>query len=129
MVVREGYSRHRRAQHDINVLEQRQPARPQPSLRRLTWPNGTIATTFSAEEPERLRGPQHDTAWCDEAAAWKHPEAFDMLAFGMRLGADPRVLVTTTPRPVKLVRVVALLAAFGLLQTQFSKAWLAVSMA
>jgi phage terminase large subunit-like protein len=52
-----------------------------------------------------------------------------MLAFGMRLGADPRVLVTTTPRPVKLVRVVALLAAFGLLQTQFSKAWLAVSMA
>jgi L-cysteine S-thiosulfotransferase len=62
MVVREGYSRHRRAQHDINVLEQRQPARPQPSLRRLTWPNGTIATTFSAEEPERLRGPQTGAA-------------------------------------------------------------------
>src|SRR5215470_5318301 len=58
----------------------------QPSVRRLTWPNGTIATTFSAEEPERLRGPQHDTAWCDEVAAWRHPEAFDMLAFGMRLG-------------------------------------------
>jgi phage terminase large subunit-like protein len=76
----------------------------QPSVRRLTWPNGTIATTFSAEEPERLRGPQHDTAWCDEAAAWRHPEAFDMLAFGMRLGNDPRVLVTTTPRPVKLLR-------------------------
>jgi phage terminase large subunit-like protein len=56
----------------------------QPSVRRLTWPNGAIATTFSAEEPERLRGPQHDTAWCDEAAAWRHPEAFDMLAFGMR---------------------------------------------
>src|SRR5215813_1841979 len=76
----------------------------QPSVRRVTWPNGTIATTFSAEEPERLRGPQHDTAWCDEAAAWRHPEAFDMLAFGMRLGNDPRVLVTTTPRPVKLLR-------------------------
>ena len=75
-----------------------------PSVRRVTWPNGAIATTFSAEEPERLRGPQHDTAWCDEAAAWKHPEAFDMLAFGMRLGNDPRVLVTTTPRPVKLIR-------------------------
>ena len=76
----------------------------QPSVRRLTWPNGAIATTFSAEEPERLRGPQHDTAWCDEAAAWRHPEAFDMLAFGMRLGNDPRLLVTTTPRPVKLIR-------------------------
>src|SRR5215831_10225903 len=76
----------------------------QPSVRRVTWPNGTIATTFSAEEPERLRGPQHDTAWCDEAAAWRHPEAFDMLAFGMRLGNDPCVLVTTTPRPVKLLR-------------------------
>jgi phage terminase large subunit-like protein len=75
-----------------------------PSVRRVTWPNGTIATTYSAEEPERLRGPQHDTAWCDEVAAWRHPEAFDMLAFGMRLGNDPRVVVTTTPRPVKLVR-------------------------
>src|SRR5215831_14506965 len=47
----------------------------EPSKRRLTWPNGAIATTFSADEPERLRGPQHDAAWCDELGAWRHPEA------------------------------------------------------
>jgi hypothetical protein len=49
----------------------------------------------------RLRGPQHDAAWCDELAAWRYPEAWDMLMFGMRLGADPRTVVTTTPRPAK----------------------------
>ena len=69
----------------------------QPSVRRLTWPNGAIATTFSAEEPERLRGPQHDTAWCDEAAAWRHPEAFDMLA-GQDGRTFPIFLATTTSR-------------------------------
>jgi phage terminase large subunit-like protein len=66
----------------------------EPSKRRLTWPNGAIATTYSAEEPERLRGPQHDCAWCDELAAWRYPEAWDMLMFGLRLGDDPRVMVT-----------------------------------
>ena len=45
--------------------------------RRLTWPNGAIATTYSADEPERLRGPQHDAAWCDEIASWRYPEAWD----------------------------------------------------
>ncbi len=76
----------------------------EPSKRRLTWPNGAVATTYSADEPERLRGPQHDFAWCDELAAWRYPEAWDMLMFGLRLGADPRAVVTTTPRPTKLVR-------------------------
>ena len=76
----------------------------EPSKRRLTWRNGAVATTFSADEPERLRGPQHDAAWCDELGAWRYPEAWDMLMFGMRLGADPRTVVTTTPRPAKLVR-------------------------
>ena len=76
----------------------------EPSKRRLTWPNGAIATTFSADEPERLRGPQHDGAWCDELASWRYPEAWDMLMFGLRLGADPRCVVTTTPKPVKLIR-------------------------
>jgi phage terminase large subunit-like protein len=80
----------------------------EPSKRLLTWSNGAIATLFSADEPERLRGPQHDFAWCDELAAWRHPEAWDMLMFGLRLGPDPRVVVTTTPRPTRLVR--ALLA-------------------
>jgi phage terminase large subunit-like protein len=80
----------------------------EPSNRRLTWPNGAVATTYSADEPERLRGPQHDFAWCDELAAWRYPEAWDMLMFGLRLGDDPRAVVTTTPRPTRLIR--ALLA-------------------
>lgn len=74
------------------------------SKRRVTWPNGAIATLYSAEEPDRLRGPQHDTAWCDELASWARlDDAWSMLLFGLRLG-DPRALVTTTPRPVRVVR-------------------------
>jgi predicted phage terminase large subunit-like protein len=76
----------------------------EPSKRRLTWPNGVIATTYSAEEPERLRGPQHDAAVCDELGAWARPEAWDMLMFGLRLGRKPRCLVATTPRPTRLIR-------------------------
>lgn len=81
-----------------------QRPRYEPSKRRLTWRNGAIATLFSADEPERLRGPQHDAAWCDELASWRHPEAWDMLMFGLRLGTDPRVVVTTTPRSTPLLR-------------------------
>ena len=76
----------------------------EPSKRRLTWPNGVQATAYSADEPDRLRGPQHDGAWCDELASWRYPDAWDQLLFGLRLGADPRAVVTTTPKPVKLVR-------------------------
>ncbi len=76
----------------------------EPSKRRLTWPNGALATAYSADEPQRLRGPQHDAAWCDELAAWRYPEAWDQLQFGLRLGAKPRVVVTTTPKGVKLIR-------------------------
>ena len=77
----------------------------EPSKRRLTWPNGAIATTYSAEEGQRLRGPQHDAAWCDELAAWSDAQAtWDMLNFGLRLGARPRIMVTTTPKPTKLLR-------------------------
>lgn len=77
----------------------------EPSKRRLTWPNGAIATLFSAEEPNRLRGPQHDAAWCDEIAAWKYPtETWNMLLFGLRLGKYPRAVITTTPRPIPIVR-------------------------
>lgn len=76
----------------------------EPSKRRLEWPNGAVATAYSAEEPERLRGPQHDLAYCDEVAAWKYMETWDQLMFGLRAGRHPRVLVTTTPRPVKLLR-------------------------
>ena len=76
----------------------------EPSLHRLTWPNGAVGTLFSADEPNRLRGPQHDLAWCDELAAWRHAEAWDMLLMGLRLGDNPRAVVTTTPRPIKLIR-------------------------
>lgn len=76
-----------------------------PSKRRLEWPNGAIATTYSAEEADRLRGPEHDAAWCDELAAWENAQAtWDMLMLGLRLGAHPRWLVTTTPRPIRLLR-------------------------
>jgi len=74
-----------------------------PGNRELIWPNGCQAITYSADEPERLRGPQHDAAWCDELAAWRYPEAWDMLMFGLRLGNHPRVLVTTTPKPIDLL--------------------------
>jgi phage terminase large subunit-like protein len=74
------------------------------SRRRLEWPNGAVAQVFSAEEPESLRGPQFSAAWCDEIAKWRHAEAtFDMLQFGLRLGKRPRQVVTTTPRPIKLL--------------------------
>jgi phage terminase large subunit-like protein len=76
----------------------------QPSNRRVTWPNGAEALLFSADEPERLRGQNIQAAWCDEIGSWRYPEAFDQLLLGMRSGADPRVVVTTTPRPTKLIR-------------------------
>jgi phage terminase large subunit-like protein len=76
-----------------------------PTRRRLEWPNGAVAQAFSSEDPEALRGPQFDIAWCDELAKWRHAEeTFDMLQFGLRLGAEPRQLVTTTPRPVPLLK-------------------------
>lgn len=81
----------------------------EPSRRRLTWPNGAIATTYSAEEPDQLRGPQHDLAWADELASWRYPDAWDQLRFGLRLGDDPRIVVTTTPRPTPIIK--ALLSA------------------
>ncbi|MBR1156865.1 DNA-packaging protein [Bradyrhizobium sp. JYMT SZCCT0428] len=77
----------------------------EPSKRRLTWPNGATASTFSSEESDRLRGPQHDAAWADEIAAMHDPSAvWDMLMFGLRIGKRPRWLATTTPKPIKLLR-------------------------
>ena len=73
-------------------------------LRRLEWPNGALALTYSAEEPDRLRGPQCEAAWCDELASWKYPEAYQNLRFGLRLGTDPRCVITSTPRPTRLLR-------------------------
>ncbi len=76
----------------------------EPSKRRLTWPNGAIATLYSAEEPERLRGPQSDGAWCDEIASWVYPDTWDMLQFGLRLGDAPQCVVTGTPKPTALLK-------------------------
>jgi phage terminase large subunit-like protein len=83
-----------------------------PSLRRIQWVDGAVATTYSAEEPERLRGPQHDCAWLDELCAWRRQQdTYDMLMFGLRLGTDPRCVVTTTPRPQPLLK--SLIARHG----------------
>jgi phage terminase large subunit-like protein len=76
-----------------------------PSLRRLDWPNGAVAHAFSSEDPDALRGPQFDAAWADELAKWRHPtETWDMLQFGLRLGVRPREVVTTTPKPIPLLK-------------------------
>lgn len=77
----------------------------EPSKRKITFPNGVIAHTYNATEPDQLRGPQHDFAWCDELAKWQYAqETWDMLQFGLRLGNNPRQIVTTTPRPIPVVR-------------------------
>jgi phage terminase large subunit-like protein len=75
------------------------------SKRRLVWPNGAVSMLYSAEEPERLRGPQCHKAWCDEVAAWRYPsEAWEQFEFGLRLGSRAQVVVTTTPKPIKLIK-------------------------
>lgn len=84
----------------------------EPSKRRITWyPNPRLGRTekavaicYSADVPNRLRGPQHDAAWCDEVAAWDSSDAFDQLLMGLRLGANPRAVLTTTPRPTPFIR-------------------------
>lgn len=77
----------------------------EPSLRRLRWPNGAVARLYGASEPEALRGPQHSHAWCDEIAKWPFAQlAWDNLALGLRIGERPRIVATTTPRPVPLLR-------------------------
>lgn len=75
------------------------------SKRRVTWPNGSIATLYNASEPDQLRGPQHHFALVDELAKFPAAqELWDQLAFGLRLGDHPRVMVTTTPRPIPIIK-------------------------
>lgn len=81
--------------------------RYEPSKRKLTWPNGAVAQTFSADDPEQLRGPQFDAAWADEIAKWRYVASWDNLMLGLRLGAAPKCVATTTPRPrAWLVRLI-----------------------
>ncbi len=71
----------------------------------ITWPSGAMARCFSADTPDQLRGPEHDLAWCDEAAAWRRAEdTWSNLLLTMRIGTQPRIVITTTPRPVRLIR-------------------------
>lgn len=77
------------------------------SLGSLKLVNDAYVRIYSADEPDRLRGPQHHRAWCDELAAWRYPDTWDQLQFGLRLGQHPQVIATTTPRPIKLVRDLA----------------------
>ena len=77
----------------------------EPSKRKLTWPSGAHALVFSSHEPDQLRGPQFDAAWCDELASWEYAqETWDNLSFALRLGRRPRAVVTTTPKPIELIR-------------------------
>jgi phage terminase large subunit-like protein len=76
-----------------------------PTNRQIIWPNGSIAETYNATEPDQLRGPQHHFAWCDEIAKWKYMQAtWDQVQMGLRLGDKPQQVVTTTPRPLSLLK-------------------------
>jgi phage terminase large subunit-like protein len=93
----------------LNVTPPSERPLYEPSKRRLTWPNGNVASLFTADEPDSLRGPQFTHAWGDEIAAWRQtPDAagmtaFDNLRVGTRLGANPKILVTTTPKRTPLL--------------------------
>jgi phage terminase large subunit-like protein len=77
----------------------------EPSKRKITWKNGAYGLVFTADEPDRLRGPQCYAAWCDELASWRYgQDTWDMLMMGLRLGTHPRVIATTTPRPTKMIK-------------------------
>ena len=88
---------------NVHPPEERPVARFKPV--RLTWPNGAMALGYNGTEPNQLRGPEFDTAWVDELAKYRYAqELWDMLQFTMRRGADPRVFVSTTPRPIPVIR-------------------------
>lgn len=79
--------------------------RYEPSKRRLTWPNGAVATIYNGTEPDQLRGPQHDAGWIDEFAKYAYArEVWDQFSFGLRLGDSPRAVITTTPRPLPVLK-------------------------
>lgn len=73
-------------------------------LSRLDWPSGCRSLVFTADKPDRLRGKQHEKLWADELASWRYPEAWHQAMLGLRLGDNPQAIVTTTPRPIKVLR-------------------------
>ena len=87
----------------LNVFPPHERPKYEPSIRRIVFHTGAVGHVYSSEQPDHLRGPQHDTAWCDELATFKGRDAWDNLQLGLRLGT-PRQIVTTTPRPVAAMR-------------------------
>jgi phage terminase large subunit-like protein len=73
---------------------------------KLEWPNGATSLIFTADKPDRLRGKQHGKLWADELAAWRYMDAWDQAKFGLRLGSMPQAVITTTPRPLKLLKTI-----------------------
>ena len=89
----------------LNIYPPKERPLYEPTKRSLTWPNGAIATCYSADTYEQLRGPQYDAAWIDELAKFHYDQQlWDQLTFGLRLGSHPRIIITTTPRPNKLLK-------------------------
>lgn len=89
----------------LNTGNPRDRATYNPSIRRVTWPNGAIATTYSAVEYDQLRGPEHDGGWIDELAKFRYAQdAWDMYQMGLRIGNKPRTIITTTPKPIPLLK-------------------------
>jgi phage terminase large subunit-like protein len=107
---------------DSSIMKCARPSeRPvyEPSKRRLTFPNGAVAIAYNGDEPDQLRGPQHDSAWVDELAKFRYAgECWDNLMFGLRIGKSPQVFVTTTPRPIPIIR--KLIAAKDTIDVRFS---------
>ncbi len=90
----------------LSVCHPRERPNYEPSKRRLTWQNGAQSLIFTADEPERLRGKQHQKLWADELASWRYPESWDQAMLGLRLGKNPQAIITTTPKPTELVRTI-----------------------
>ena len=88
----------------LSIMDEKIIANYNRSLGEIVLHNGSRFKTFSADTPERLRGPQHHRVWCDELGSWKYTETWDQMMFGLRLGQHPKVVVTTTPKPIPLIK-------------------------
>ena len=88
----------------LSIMDEKIIANYNRSLCEIVLHNGSRFKTFSADTPERLRGPQHHRVWCDELGSWKYTETWDQMMFGLRLGEPPKVVVTTTPKPIPLIK-------------------------
>ena len=88
----------------LSIMDEKIIANYNRSLGEIVLHNGSRFKTFSADTPERLRGPQQHRVWCDELGSWKYTETWDQMMFGLRLGEHPKVVVTTTPKPIPLIK-------------------------